>query len=202
MDYKLENRTCAVLQKWRILCGLSEFLEIDPLAVLGGTFVIWVRFTLDECWDTKKHSLNSTCVRPIYHRFPIQMSITSRPRSFAVNDWSTFCKFDKYAEFADFPNRLGSSLKVIHLYHHGSELIKLPWYEICPPSTTLFKTSIKSYYKYYYLNTWVTDMRPLEFTIMIKPFSILKAQFDLITNSNQEVSYFRLFEYQWFVVNH
>ena len=66
-------------------------------------FVIWVRFTLDECWDTKKHSLNSTCVRPIYHRFPRQMSITSRPRSFAVNDWSTFCKFDKYAEFAEFP---------------------------------------------------------------------------------------------------
>ena len=28
-------------------------------------FVIWVRFTLDECWDTKKHSLNSTCVIPI-----------------------------------------------------------------------------------------------------------------------------------------
>ena len=28
------------------------------------------------------------------------------------------------------------------------------------------------------------------------------SQFDLITNSNQEVSYFRLFEYQWFVVNH
>ena len=44
--------------------------------------------------------------------------------------------------------RLVASLKAIHLHHHVSQLIKLPRYEICPPTTTLFKTSIKSYYKY------------------------------------------------------
>ena len=32
----------------------------------------------------------------------------------------------------NFPNRIGSSLKVIHLYHHGSELTKLPGSKIWP----------------------------------------------------------------------
>ena len=58
------------------------------------------------------------------------------------------CKFQMHAEFAEFSIRLVASLRVLHLYHHVSELIKLPRYEICPPTTTLFKTSIKSYYKY------------------------------------------------------
>ena len=44
-------------------------------------------------------------------------------------------------------NPIVAPLKAIHLHHHVSELIKLPRYEICPPTTTLFKTSIKSYYK-------------------------------------------------------
>ena len=82
-------------------------------------FVIWVRFTLDECWDTKKAfsefymcytyitpvpSIGSYIPVPVPLILPVlHVSITPRPRSFAVNDWSTFCKFDKYAEFAEFP---------------------------------------------------------------------------------------------------
>ena len=33
-------------------------------------------------------------------------------------------------------------------------------------------------------------------------FLHIESAIDLIVSSNQEVSYFRLFEYQWFVVNH
>ena len=33
-------------------------------------------------------------------------------------------------------------------------------------------------------------------------FLHIESAIDLLVSSNQEVSYFRLFEYQWFVVNH
>ena len=78
----------------------------------------------------------------------LQVLITPRPRSFAVNVWSTSASLTCTQNLLNFLIRLVASLKAIHLHHHVSELIKLPGYEICPPSTTLFKTSIKSYYKY------------------------------------------------------
>ena len=145
---------------------------------------------------------------------------------------------------------------MLHLYHHVSELIKLPIYDFARPPRP-----------YTRLQSSLIDIQPLEFTITIKPFptgkslSPLESAIDhsvflsrgfidpiqdfnqvllhvliplihglpiwgllnslswsnlslreraflygkaqsIIVSSYQEVSYSRLFEYQWFVVNH
>ena len=112
----------------------------------------------------------SSCGLPVARVIPVQLHSTTTTSTTGVNYTATdrfcskcliyLCKFDMHAEFAEFSIRLVASLKVLHLYHHVSELIKLPIYDFARPPRP-----------YTRLQSSLIDMQPLEFTIMIKPFS-------------------------------
>ena len=121
-----------------------------------------------------------------------------------------------YAEFSEFLIRVAASFKAIHLHHHISELIKLPGYKIWP--SWALRRGVHTRLGGVNSSRSPTQLLPhtrsrtpgrgtLGRTLRLSPptnqraFPYGKAQ-SIIVSSYQEVSYSRLFEYQWFVVNH